>query len=239
MAGTCPIVMAYWDAANTDTAYGSPSFNMEVIGFPSARGQMPVLSMTGCAVGERAEHRDEALKVVDVICSDEALRLYAETNRVISPSKNVEVECVEAASPLERFGAGRYLRARLERGYGRGTVGQCVPHRARSCSVGRRLTSAWRSWTPCRTRPRPDRPVRAPGCRGGRRLSASESAGGIAATPAPLFGLRPQALRCFMLLWAPLRGAFSSWCSESFGDAPGALGRCRVSVAPVPGSATW
>lgn len=41
MAGTCPIVMAYWDAANTDTAYGSPSFNMEVIGFPSARGQMP------------------------------------------------------------------------------------------------------------------------------------------------------------------------------------------------------
>ena len=45
--------MAYWGAANTDTAYGSPSFNMEVIGFPSARGQMPVLSMTGCAVGER------------------------------------------------------------------------------------------------------------------------------------------------------------------------------------------
>ena len=100
MAGTCPIVMAYWDAANTDTAYGSPSFNMEVIGFPSARGQMPVLSMTGCAVGERAEHRDEALKVVDVICSDEALRLYAETNRVISPSKNVEVECVEPLRPL-------------------------------------------------------------------------------------------------------------------------------------------
>ena len=100
MTGTCPIVMAYWGAANTDTAYGSPSFNMEVIGFPSARGQMPVLSMTGCGVGERAEHRDEALEVVDVICSDEALQLYAETNRVISPSKNVEVECVEALRPL-------------------------------------------------------------------------------------------------------------------------------------------
>lgn len=100
MAGKCPIVMAYWGAANTDTAYGSPSFNMEVIGFPSARGQMPVLSMTGCGVGERAEHRDEALEVVDVICSDEALQLYAETNRVISPSKNVEVECVEALRPL-------------------------------------------------------------------------------------------------------------------------------------------
>ena len=131
MAGKCPIVMAYWGAANTDTAYGSPSFNMEVIGFPSARGQMPVLSMTGCGVGERAEHRDEALEVVDVICSDEALQLYAETNRVISPSKNVEVECVEAASPLERSGAGRYLRARLERGHGCGAVGQYVPHRAR------------------------------------------------------------------------------------------------------------
>ena len=49
---------------------------------------------------ERAEHRDEALEVVDVICSDEALQLYAETNRVISPSKNVEVECVEALRPL-------------------------------------------------------------------------------------------------------------------------------------------
>ena len=30
----------------------------------------------------------------------EALQLYAETNRVISPSKNVEVECVEALRPL-------------------------------------------------------------------------------------------------------------------------------------------
>ncbi len=56
MAGDCPIVMAYWGAANTDTAYGSPYFDMEVIGFPTERGQMPVLSMTGYAVGERARH---------------------------------------------------------------------------------------------------------------------------------------------------------------------------------------
>ncbi len=41
MAGICPIVMAYWDAANTDTAYGRPRSTWEVIGFPSARGQMP------------------------------------------------------------------------------------------------------------------------------------------------------------------------------------------------------
>ena len=42
-----PIVMAYWSAANADTAYGKPDFNMTVIGFPSSRGQMPVVSMTG------------------------------------------------------------------------------------------------------------------------------------------------------------------------------------------------
>ena len=100
MAGDCPIVMAYWGAANTDTAYGDPSFDMEVIGFPSERGQMPVLSMTGYAVDEQADHRENALKTMDVILSDEALRLYAETNRVISPSKNVSMECTPALRPL-------------------------------------------------------------------------------------------------------------------------------------------
>lgn len=100
MAGKCPIVMAYWGAANTDTAYGNPDFDMEVIGFPSARGQMPVLSMTGYGVGEGSKGREEALEVVDVICSDEAMQLYAETNRVISPSKNVQVECVAPLLPL-------------------------------------------------------------------------------------------------------------------------------------------
>ena len=32
--------------------------------------------------------------------SDEALELYAQTNKVISPSKNVEVECIPALQPL-------------------------------------------------------------------------------------------------------------------------------------------
>lgn len=100
MAGKCPMVMAYWGAANTDTAYGSPSFDMEVIGFPSERGPMPVLSLTGYAVGEGAAHREDALAVMDVMLSDEALQLYAETNRVISPSKNVSVECIDALKPL-------------------------------------------------------------------------------------------------------------------------------------------
>ena len=97
---TTSMVVAYWGAANTDTAYGNPSFTMEVVGFPSERGPMPVLSMTGYGVSAEAEHRDDALAVMDVILSDEALQLYAETNRVISPSKNVAVDCVEPLRPL-------------------------------------------------------------------------------------------------------------------------------------------
>ncbi len=95
-----PIVMAYWGAANTETAYGKTDFNMLVIGFPSSRGQMPVMPMTGFAVGVNSEHAKDAMNVLDVILSDEALQIYAETNRVISPSKNVEVDCVPALKPL-------------------------------------------------------------------------------------------------------------------------------------------
>lgn len=100
LAGKTPIVMAYWGAANTETAYGETDFNLQVIGFPSSRGQMPVMPMTGFAVGAGAEHREDALKALDVMLSDEALQAYAEINRVISPSKNVEVECVPALKPL-------------------------------------------------------------------------------------------------------------------------------------------
>lgn len=95
-----PIVMAYWGAANTETAYGNPDFEMQVIGFPSSRGQMPVMPMTGFGVGTNAEHEEDAIAVLDVMLSDEALQIYAETNRVISPSKNVEVECIPALKPL-------------------------------------------------------------------------------------------------------------------------------------------
>lgn len=95
-----PIVMAYWGAANAETAYGKPDFEMLVIGFPSSYGQMPVMPMTGLGVGINAEHGEDALAVLDVMLSDEALQVYAETNRVISPSKNVEVECIPALKPL-------------------------------------------------------------------------------------------------------------------------------------------
>ncbi len=95
-----PIVMAYWGAANTETAYGKTDFEMQVIGFPSRRGQMPVMPMTGFGVGINAEHGEDAMAVLDIMLSDEALQIYAETNRVISPSKNVEVECVDSLKPL-------------------------------------------------------------------------------------------------------------------------------------------
>ena len=98
LAQKTPIVMAYWSAANAETAYGAPDFSMKVIGFPSTRGQMPVLSMSG--YGLNAKHKQDALEVLDIVLSDEALELYAQTNKVISPSKNVEVECTPALQPL-------------------------------------------------------------------------------------------------------------------------------------------
>ena len=73
---------------------------MQVIGFPSSRGQMPVMPMTGYSVGVNAEHAQDAMRVLEVALSDEALKIYTETNRVISPSKNVEVDCVPALKPL-------------------------------------------------------------------------------------------------------------------------------------------
>lgn len=101
MAQKTPIVMAYWGAANTETAYGKPDFNLQVIGFPSNRGQMPVMAMSGYGVNSDAEHLEDTVAVVNHIISDEALQLYAETNKVISPSKNVHVDCIPALKPLD------------------------------------------------------------------------------------------------------------------------------------------
>lgn len=100
LAQKTPIVMAYWGAANAETAYGKPDFNMQVIGFPTELGQMPVVPITGYAVCTGSEHKEDTLKVLDIILSDEALELYTETNQVISPSKNVEVDCIPALKPL-------------------------------------------------------------------------------------------------------------------------------------------
>ncbi|MDE7322342.1 MAG: extracellular solute-binding protein [Lachnospiraceae bacterium] len=100
LAQKTPIVMAYWSAANSETAYGNPDFNMLVIGFPSSRGQMPVMPMTGIAVGANAAHAEDAMRTLDIMVSDEALQVYAKTNKVISPSRNVSVDCIPALKPL-------------------------------------------------------------------------------------------------------------------------------------------
>lgn len=110
LAQKTPIVMAYWSAANADTAYGKPDFNLQVIGFPSKLGQMPVMPMTGYGICAEAEHLEDTKKVLNTVLSDEALQLYAETNKVISPSKNVEVECIDALKPLnDRINEGVYV----------------------------------------------------------------------------------------------------------------------------------
>ena len=57
-----------------------------------------------------AEHREDAAKVLDIMASDEALQIYSEINRVISPSKNVQVDCVPALRPLnDRIEEGIYV----------------------------------------------------------------------------------------------------------------------------------
>lgn len=105
-----PIVMAYWGAANAETAYGKVDFNLQVIGFPSHRGQMPVISMTGYGVLAEAKNLKDTRKVLDIILSDEQLKTYSETNKVISPSKNVEVDCIDALKPLkDRVNEGVYV----------------------------------------------------------------------------------------------------------------------------------
>ncbi len=112
LAQKTPIVMAYWGAANAETAYGNPDFNMQVIGFPSDRGQMPVMSMTGVSALANSEHLEDTLNVLEVILSDEALQVYSETNKVISPSKNVEVDCIPALKPLnDLVNEGTYVLA--------------------------------------------------------------------------------------------------------------------------------
>ncbi len=110
LAGKTPIVMAYWGAANSETAYGKPNFHMQVIGFPSSLGQMPVVSNTGYGIGTNAEHLEDAKAMLDFMLSDEMLLLYSQTNQVISPSRNVEVDCIDALKPLnDRINEGIYV----------------------------------------------------------------------------------------------------------------------------------
>lgn len=105
-----PIVMAYWAAANAESSYGALDFNLQVIGFPTNRGPMPVISMTGYSINTKSENLEDTMLVLDEMLSDEALSLYMETNQVISPSKNLEVDCKDALKPLnDRINEGVYV----------------------------------------------------------------------------------------------------------------------------------
>ena len=134
LAQKTPIVMAYWGAANTETAYGKTDFEMQVIGFPSSLGQMPVMPMTGFGVGADAVHGEDAARVLDIMVSDEALRVYSEANRVISPSRNVSVECVPALKPLnDRIEEGIYVLG--------SNTGMKVEQWGNTCLIVRQLLS--------------------------------------------------------------------------------------------------
>ncbi len=100
LAQKTPMVVAYWGAANTETAYGATEFELQVVGLPSSRGQMPVMPMTGFCVGANSEHAQDAMATLDVILSDEALQIYTDINKVIAASKNVKTNCIPALEPL-------------------------------------------------------------------------------------------------------------------------------------------
>lgn len=105
-----PMVMAYWGAANAESSYGNVDFNMQVIGFPTSRGQMPVVPITGYGVNAKSENLEDTMAVLDQMLSDEALSLYMETNQVISPSKNLKVDCKDALKPLnDKIDEGVYV----------------------------------------------------------------------------------------------------------------------------------
>ncbi|MEY8390281.1 extracellular solute-binding protein [Lachnospiraceae bacterium 45-W7] len=134
LAQKTPIVMAYWGAANTETAYGNPDFNLQVIGFPSSRGQMPVVSITGFGVGADAEHFQDAKDLLEVVLSDEALEVYTRTNKVISPSKNVQVDCIKALKPLnDKIEENVYVLA--------SNAGLKVEQWGNTCQIVRKLLS--------------------------------------------------------------------------------------------------
>lgn len=50
------------------------------------------------------------MAILDFIVSDEMLQLYTDNNQVISPSRNVEVDCIDALKPLnDKINEGLYV----------------------------------------------------------------------------------------------------------------------------------
>ena len=87
LAQETPIVMSYQGAAAPERNYGSLDFRMEVIGIPSALGQVPVLSISGSCIPKDAPQKENALALFEQMLSEEILVDYVNSNGSISPFK--------------------------------------------------------------------------------------------------------------------------------------------------------
>lgn len=114
LAQETPIVMSYQGAAAPARNYGSPDFKMEVIGIPSALGQVPVLSISGSGIPEDAPRKENALDLFEQMLSEEVVADYVSRNGSIPPFKG-EMEGLEvpacSAGLSESVASGRYVLA--------------------------------------------------------------------------------------------------------------------------------
>ncbi len=87
LAQETPIVMSYQGAAAPERNYSDLDFKMEVIGIPSARGQVPVLSISGSGIPEAAPRKENAFALFEQMLSEDVLVDYVSRNGSISPFK--------------------------------------------------------------------------------------------------------------------------------------------------------
>lgn len=98
--GKTPIVTAYWAAANNKSLYGDLDFHLDVIGFPSRYGNVALINCNGISTLEDSPNKELALKTIDTVVSDKALKLYNQLDPGPTSSKNVETEYTEELEPL-------------------------------------------------------------------------------------------------------------------------------------------
>lgn len=98
--GKTPIVTAYWAAANNKSLYGDLDFNLDVIGFPSRYGNVALINCNGISALEDSPNKELALKTINTVVSDKALKLYNQLDPGPTSSKNVETEYTDELEPL-------------------------------------------------------------------------------------------------------------------------------------------
>lgn len=109
-----PIVMSYQGAAAPERGYGELNFRMEVIGLPTHLGQVPVLSMTGSGIPESAAHKEDTIKVFNILMQEDNLVAFNNASGSISPFKG-EIKGLETLKPIakltESVNNGHYVLA--------------------------------------------------------------------------------------------------------------------------------